>query len=369
MPYSQNRITEGGLPMNRRVRSFFMALLFAFFYLPAAFAASKADAQTPRYQTDRYDLYQFLEGHITFAFPAKPSVLYEAGVKDLFDDRTEFDLTTDDGEYMVHTADIAPMLDYLRKNHPNMLEEEWKLETSAILTFANVFIRMFDGKINYNAWQILQVGAASYPAAYFEYEYGDLPGVVYQGVGILEGTRLVIAMGSKDEVFQEMLRRLLPLNDAHVQEFLAVEPDVRTAGHVTAAFPDKAIETITDFAPDQREFAYEAFTLGRTYMRLEYLQAPVSISNFTEKQAREKGLIYLAETRGLKYGSGEALEHVVMAEVAQGVYSISFDYQSKLKNTGRFVCRQFVSGEGVWVVIADDTAQGRAFVESAAFVP
>jgi hypothetical protein len=355
--------------MTCRIRLFFIALLLVFSFLPTAFAASQDITQTPRYQTDRYDLYQFQEGHIAFAFPAKPSVLHEASAKDFFNDRTEFDLMIDDGEYMVHTADIAPMLDYLRKNYPELLKEKWNLETSAILTFANNFISIFDGKINYDESQVLQVGSASYPAAYFEYEYGDTPGVPYQGLGILDGTHLVIAMGSQDKVFQEMLRRLLPLDDKHVQEFLAMEPDVRTAGNVTATFPDKAIASVTDYAPDQREFSYEVFTPGRTYMRLEYLRAPLDMSDYKNKKNRDKKLRYLAETRGLKYGQGEVLEHEVMTEAAEGVYSISFDYQSKLENTGRFICKQFVSHEGVWVIIADDTAEGRAFVESAVFVP
>ena len=316
----------------------------------------------------QFDLYQFAEGHVTFAFPGKPKVVSQGASKNLFSSRTQMFLRIDDGEYIVEIADITPLLDYLRADRPDLLKTD-SLETTAIMSYVNSIIRGFGGEISEAESTIYEKENRSYPNAQFIYEYSDMPGVTYCGWVVLDDTKLVAVMGTKDDTFQAMVDRFQIMTDAQMEAFSAVKPETCTLGQVSAVFPCETVENVYTPSEKQTTYSLEAFTPGRTYMRLEYLRAGLDLKEFTPEEEMKKSMEKLAKRMGLAYCAGETMEHVVIKEEAADVYSIAFDYESTVEFVGHYVCKQYVSKEGVYVLLADDTEEGRAFIDNAVYKP
>lgn len=322
-----------------------------------------------------YDFFRSLEGQISFTLPSVPQTIREAEL--ILDEedypssyigwRDKIQLTghtTSDGEYQVHIADLSPMLERIRADHPEA--NEINLQANALANLAKFYINLYDGQYTEDPVpRQITVEDRTFTELVFAYAYPDAEGVAYAGRGIMDGTRAVVIMGQKDEQLDSLLAEMNVVTPAEAEAYHARKGETVALGRMKITFP-----TPTDSQDTGYSLFYDAFTTDYLYLNAEYM--PLDFSTMLSEFGAEDAdfLRGVAQASAQGYQSDGIIDTYTIEEVVDGVYRVdAFGPESEFGQYGpaRPHVHMYVSMTGLYTVNSVDNETGDAFLSSIVF--
>ena len=317
---------------------------------------------------DNYALYQLIAGHIAFALPQLPEQL-EQGANTIFNYRKEYYFTTDDGEYGVTVADIAPLMEQMQAFLADRETEEIDLEVQSVLNYAAlIVVKMFNGQFKQIEARKITVGDASYVNVQFTYEYGDLPDVEYLGYALMDGTTMVLAMVTNDERGQAIVSHMRPLSDEALENLTAslTTPCEQAIGQLTVTFPAQVRQ---GKQADGNIPYWVCFTQNGEIMYAEQFQASFVPDDDTD-EAMQKMLSTAVERRIMIGIVGSDLQIASLDTLPDGTVMMAFRFATEFQPYGSCCGRIYrTPDQEHYIIYSFDTDAGRAFVDSAVWNP
>ena len=348
---------------NRRAKriGFLLAMVLA---LTGAFAAAAEEMDFSAYK-----FFRSMEGRISYTLPDKPSMVgYDADLEGVFKDSTILAGTLEDGgEYMIHIADLSPFVQRTIEQYQDDTEDV-NMGPSAMLTYANAYIVMYDGKIEQYEPIEFDGEAANICGVSFTYEYGDTPGVPYSGKGLMDGMRTVVLMGTSGDSFDALAAELQPATQAEVSAFAARQPDTLRLGELTVTFPTPAY----GFEQEQG-VQYLAYGDQFTYCNVQRIPIGLDISAAAEDEETLNSIMEEHAKEMMQQDVGtETLDEYTVDTLSPTAFCVS----GKCTAPGSYgiynptyLFRAYISLGGLYYVLADDTDVGAEFMQSITFSP
>ena len=317
---------------------------------------------------DNWDwFFRSRAGRISFTLPAVPEVIPEedlspsgSGLLGWTDKVQLYTYTDYDGEFMAHIGDLSPALEAMRAAHPG--EEEAQYQLNALINLARFYLGLYDGEIvGEPETTVLTVEGRAYPEARFSYRYPDDPDTEYRGRGLMDGNIAVLLMAQADPDSLRILEDLHPATQAEVDAFDALGPVVISMGEMEITFPlppDSDNDEVSEF--------YDVFTPGYAYFTAEYM--PVEPGDLPSD---DDGLLEYAQATGeLLVGDG-TLASCAASLAAQGVALLEGvdDNSGSLTpfSDRRDLTHIYITSGGLYILHGNNTPEGMAFLDSAAF--
>ncbi len=317
---------------------------------------------------DNYALYQLIAGHIAFALPQLPQQL-EQEANTIFNWRKEYYFTTEDGEYSIAVADIAPLMEQIKVLLKDQEAKDIDLEVQSVLNYASlIIVKAFNGQFKQIGAQEITVGDASYVNVQFTYQYGDLPDVEYLGNALMDGTTMVLAMVTNDERGQEIVSHMRPLSDEALENLTAslTAPCEQTIGRLTVSFPASVRQgkQADGYIP-----YWVCFTQDGEIMYAEQFQAGIVPDDDTA-EALQKMLSAAVERRIMLGIAGSDLQITALDTLPDGTVMMAFRFATEFQPYEACCGRIYRTPDQDYCIIYSfDTEAGRAFVDSAVWNP
>lgn len=345
--------------------------------LEAAVAGAQKDSGTADAEAEVDEFFRTMVGRISFTVPSLPDLFHEADLEvetirkmgggyGGWTHKIQLAGSTDGGaEFIVHIADVAPMMQWMRQEQPGQDEEQYQL--NALINLAHFYLAIFNGEFTDGPTPAMaRAGDTLLPQMTFSYAYPqEEDGREYCGKAMIDGTQAVILMGEKDAANLAMLNDMRPVPAETAAAFHGRQPQTVLLGRMRVTFP---VPPETDNG--EGHYFSHVYTPDYAYLNAEHLAIPLEmlLGEEVTDDLLETFLTYAAQG----YQDAGVIAEYTVYRVAEGVYA--FDGASAkspryIENHGPALTlvRGYCTREGVYTLNATDTEMGRAFLDSAVF--
>lgn len=333
------------------------------------FCPVRAESYAPQ-----FDFYLSRYGNIMFTMGQTPKLSWDQDLleNEHYDElplffgwknKIQLHYSDSNGEWQYHLADVSLMMEQIRTAHPEASEQE-----IARLTISNFMdlcrtISGFScgttplGEVRWKEYSFdktVMYGAEAY------FEYGDLPGVTYQSTGILDGTRAVVLMGTKNQRYDAMLEHfgpITPQNEALLK--MRSQPETITIGSITLTLPKQG-EAATINGVD----LYECFTPSFNTISLKY--SPSDMTNlFSSDRSLEEQFLEHARSNGEKMVADEVATKTEASVFAPNIVLLTvYGYDTI---SAPWIYNYFYTPDGIYLLSFRDMDDGWDVLESVSF--
>ena len=322
-------------------------------------------------QAETDEFFRCQEGNITFILPGYPEGIFcepDLPARSLensylaWQDKTQLTGFGDEnGEYQVHIADLAPLIQWLQEDIPGQEMREY--QANALMNMVRFYLAIHNGSLvgEVDA-ALITAGEKTYPQMTFSYTYPDAPDVPYRGKGYMDGSRAVVMMVLADESNLMYLDAMRPVSDGEAESFLKDTPETVTIDRVQFTFPETPVKYEAD-----GYWLYQAFTRDYAYLSVEHMKADLSFMA-QEGQSVDELLQELAEVTAAQYQSQGIITGYEVKKLAEGMYAFEALEQDTRYPQGHGPLPTHILGifcaDGIYTINGTDTEMGRAAMES-----
>ena len=320
------------------------------------------------------DFFRSAEGRISFTLPLAPDVIEE---KDLLEeeartsgmeyigwrDKIQLLCSTQEGDLEIHIADLEPMLNQIRADHPDYSEENY--QANALMNLAYVTTLVYDGSIvGQPEAKVLEVDGQYFPQLDYWCTFPDDPAVRYHGKGLMDGTRAVLATAPENTTLSRFLEELRPMAEAEAAAFHGREKETLRIGRMEITFP-----IAPDAAQGEDYEFYDVFTPDYAYITLEY--DPITVSNSLLPLMANIEVRNAAKSLGESYVEKGKIVTYTMEQVSNGVWRVFGyvplkDYLPEDSQRQRMLSI-YLTPEGAYLLETEETPAAQALLSSIVF--
>ncbi len=308
-------------------------------------------------QFDPLEVFRGRIGYIGFALTGMPWVAHEADLEDYW---TESILMgghcgLDGSEYQFRSADISPLIEKHKKDHPELGDAE--NERDALYDYMTFYIYYYDGETGQAVYDE-EEGMIS-----FHYTYPDSPGCTYSAKGYLRGTEAVILLIQDCDHSEKALSLLAPMTADERQALLVSQ----TAIHEDFMGIGMTFPTTPYIFTDDNGVTM-AFCFTRDFDRVVAQYIPMGLTVSADGDELEDCMNTLAKQAAGSLCKNEPDIQNGIVSGSEELWQYDFSFETSLGyeplSPEKWLGRVYTGEDGMWYLLANDSPAGRGYMDS-----
>ena len=305
---------------------------------------------------DPFAVYKGHFGSIGFSLPGMPlAVIPENDNEGFWRDSVQMlgKCAYDGSEYQLRSADIAPWIENIKQNNPDMNHDE--CVDQALFVYATTSIGKSGGTLSNQ-----QVNNEEHSLS-FQYVHPDNPESIFEAKCCMDGTRAVCLFMTHCDHSDQAAASICQLSKDEYTADFNIQPYTYNLNGIQMTFPEEPVIARTGDAVTAVCFADDF-----TRMIAQYV--PVSVTLDTTKEEAADSLKEVAETTMQSLGGATVESGEITGTPELWEYEFTALVNSPYNTTARDAflwIGKIIAGEkGIWLHLCTNSETGRAWLES-----